>query len=161
MKTKAACRLLLVGAAAIVLASPAAQAQIADLFGSPGDTPRSAQPVPETDRPLPVPARQASPPPGKTTRAAAPAETPATPAHQAQLVIYTTPTCPHCIRALKHMQARKIDYIQKDVQHDRANQAEFRRIGGRGVPHIVMGNTVVVGFNPQDFDRKYAAWKAQ
>lgn len=155
MKVLANRRILLAWAWAAVLSAPSAQAQIDDLFRSPGDPPRSTRATPE-------PERQAPPTTGKTSQPAPPVVAATPPAQQQQkLVIYTTPTCPHCIRALRHMQARKIDYIQKDVQHDRANQAELRRLGGRGVPHILMGRTTVVGFDPADFDRKYAAWKAQ
>jgi len=162
MKVPANRRILLAWAWAAVLAAPSAQAQIDDLFRSPGDPPRSTRATPEPERQAPEPSRQAPPTTGKTSQPAHPVVAATTPAPQQQkLVIYTTPTCPHCIRALRHMQARKIDYIQKDVQHDRTNQAEFRRIGGRGVPHILMGRTTVVGFDPTDFDRKYAAWKAQ
>lgn len=70
------------------------------------------------------------------------------------------PTCPHCHRALKHMQARNIPYLQKDVQHNAENRAEFKRIGGCSVPHILFGDQVVVGFSPQGFDQRHKSWKA-
>jgi len=153
--------LLITLAASAAFVPPMAQAQIEDLFRSPGTASSSTQDSTAPEHRSAEPVRQTAPATGKTRQA----NTPATPSRaavqQEKLVIYTTPTCPHCIRALKHMQERKIAYIQKDVQHDRANQAELRRIGGRGVPHMLMGSTVVVGFDPADFDRKYAAWRAR
>lgn len=128
-----------------------AHAQLDDLFrnpGSPASAPVESKPKPPTAT-VPPAARNA----------------PALPATKAQttndrVVIYTTPTCPHCHRALKHMQARKIPYVQKDVQHNAENRAEFKRIGGRGVPHILIGDQVMVGFSPQGFDQRHKAWKA-
>ncbi len=149
-------------AVAALLAHPA-HAQLDDLFRSPGNTHQAAPSAAAQEPQTPVqsrPARQAT---GSAPQAASsPAAPPETKAANANtVVIYTTPTCPHCRRALKHMQDRRIAYVQKDIQHDRANHAEFKRIGGRGVPHILMGSHVMVGFSPQGFDRRYAAWRAE
>lgn len=151
-------------AAAAALLTLPAQAQLDDLFRAPGNThpatpdasdvePKASQPARQAQLPL-----QASKKPSQTASisTASPAK-----AHDDRVVIYTTPTCPHCIRALKHMNDRKIAYVQKDVQHDQANRAEFKQIGGRGVPHILMGSTVMVGFSPQSFDHKYGVWRAE
>lgn len=149
--------------AAALLASPA-HAQLDDLFRSPG-TPLQSTPDALDLEPKPIKPARPETPLRKVAKPASQPASPSTPAaeksHEDKVVIYTTPTCPHCIRALKHMKDRKIAYIQKDVQRDQANLAELKRIGGRGVPHILMGDTVVVGFSPQDFDQKYGVWRAK
>jgi glutaredoxin len=151
-------------AAAAALLTLSAHAQLDDLFRAPGNTPPTTQDAADAQPKASKPARQAEAPQQaamKTAQAASPSTAPAAKAPHDKVVIYTTPTCPHCIRALKHMNDRKIAYVQKDVQHDQANRAEFKAIGGRGVPHILMGDTVMVGFSPQNFDHKYGAWRAE
>ncbi|MBA4263795.1 MAG: hypothetical protein C0453_01825 [Comamonadaceae bacterium] len=150
-------------AAAALLASPA-HAQLDDLFRAPGNMPQATQEAADLEHRLTKPSRL-SPPPQQASKQASRVTPPSTLAaeksREDKVVIYTTPTCPHCIRALKHMKNRKIAYVQKDVQHDQANRAEFKQIGGRGVPHILMGDTVMVGFSPQSFDQKYGAWRGE
>lgn len=151
------------GAAAALLASPA-HAQLDDLFRAPGNASQATQDAAGVEPKASKAARQAQTPQPAAEKAslqASPVKASAAKAHQDKVVIYTTPTCPHCIRALKHMNDRQIAYVQKDVQHDPANRAEFKQIGGRGVPHILMGSTVMVGFSPQNFDQKYGAWRAE
>jgi glutaredoxin 3 len=147
--------------AALALAAAPAHAQLEDLFGDPGASPSGAQQPPSLNREAGEPKRQARKAPQRVAPATTEEKPPVAQAVSTKVVIYTTPTCPHCRRALQHMQARNIAYVQKDVQHDQANRAEFKRLGGRGVPHILMGDTVVVGFDPRGFDQKYAAWKAE
>jgi len=150
-------------AAAALLILPA-HAQLDDLFRAPGNASTASADVADVAPEASKPARQTQTPPPAAQKASQPAFTTkasAAKAHVDKVVIYTTPTCPHCIRALKHMNDRKIAYVQKDVQHDQANRAEFKQIGGRGVPHILMGSTVMVGFSPQNFDQKYGAWRAE
>lgn len=147
--------------AAMVLAATPAHAQLEDLFGDPGAHPSGAQHPPSLEREAGEPKRQARKAPQRVAPATTEEMPPVAQAVSTKVVIYTTPTCPHCRRALQHMQARNIAYVQKDVQHDQANRAEFKRLGGRGVPHILMGSTVMVGFSPQNFDHKYGAWRAE
>jgi glutaredoxin len=160
MKVIASRRILFCWAAATALLALPAHAQLDDLFRAPGTAPETTQGTlgakPKPARPTQAPSTAAQ----KPTPAAAPGTAAAEKGHKDKVVIYTTPTCPHCIRALRHMNDRQIAYIQKDVQHDQANRAEFKQIGGRGVPHILMGETVMVGFSPQNFDQNYGAWKA-
>ncbi|MFN3493863.1 MAG: glutaredoxin family protein [Hydrogenophaga sp.] len=140
-------RLLL---ATALLSAVQAHAQLDDLFRNPGSP--APAPVEREPRPASANTRPAAAEPAVVSSPA--------PATDDRVVIYTTPTCPHCHRALKHMQARNIPYLQKDVQHNAENRAEFKRIGGRGVPHILIGDQVMVGFSPQGFDQRHKAWKA-
>ena len=147
--------------AALALVAAPAHAQLEDLFGDPGANPSGAQQPPALNREAGEPKRQARKAPPREAAAVAPEAPPAAKAILQKVVIYTTPTCPHCRRALQHMQALNISYVQKDVQHDQANRAEFKRLGGRGVPHILMGDAVLVGFDPRHFDQQYADWQAR
>lgn len=65
-----------------------------------------------------------------------------------EVTIYTTPTCPWCKRAKAWLQDNKIRYKEVDVTTDRNGHEEMVRISGQtGVPVIVVGGEVIVGFN--------------
>ncbi len=77
-----------------------------------------------------------------------------------KVVLYTTQTCGYCKLAMKHVRDNQIPHIEKDIKASTSNAAEFKKLGGSGVPHIVMGPTVMRGFSAANFDRQYAIWKA-
>jgi glutaredoxin 3 len=65
----------------------------------------------------------------------------------AEVTIYTTPTCPWCHKAKAWLRDKKIRYKEIDVTSDRSGAEEMVRISGQtGVPVIVVGNEVIVGF---------------
>lgn len=64
------------------------------------------------------------------------------------VVIYTTPTCGYCYMAKEFLSQRGVPFVEKDVSRDPAAAQEMvRRSGQRGVPVIVVGDRVIVGFN--------------
>jgi glutaredoxin-like YruB-family protein len=65
----------------------------------------------------------------------------------AEITIYTTPTCPWCHKAKAWFRDKKIRYKEIDVTSDRSGAEEMVRISGQtGVPVIVVGSEVIVGF---------------
>lgn len=66
----------------------------------------------------------------------------------AEVTIYTTPTCPWCHRAKAWLRDKKIRYKEIDITSDRKGLEEMVKISGQtGVPVIVVGDEVIVGFN--------------
>jgi glutaredoxin 3 len=66
----------------------------------------------------------------------------------AEVTIYTTPTCPWCHRTKAWLRDKKIRYKEVDVTTDKSGLEEMVRISGQtGVPVIVVGGEVIVGFN--------------
>lgn len=66
----------------------------------------------------------------------------------AEVTIYTTPTCPWCHKAKAWFRDKKIRYKEVDVTTDKSGLEEMVRISGQtGVPVIVAGGEVIVGFN--------------
>lgn len=64
------------------------------------------------------------------------------------VVIYTTPTCGYCYMAKEFLSQRGVPFVEKDVSRNPvAAQEMVRRSGQRGVPVIVVGDRVIVGFN--------------
>ena len=65
-----------------------------------------------------------------------------------EVTIYTTPTCPWCHKAKAWLRDKKIGYREIDVTSDRKGLDEMVKISGQtGVPVIVVGEEVIVGFN--------------
>jgi glutaredoxin len=61
--------------------------------------------------------------------------------------IYTTTWCGYCKQAKAYMQARGTRFQEIDVENSAQGQAEFRAIGGRGVPVILVGNRRMDGYS--------------
>ena len=65
----------------------------------------------------------------------------------ARVQIYTTPSCPFCVRAKRLLDARGIDYDEIDVAEDPALRADLvRRTGRRTVPQIFIDDEPIGGF---------------
>ena len=67
------------------------------------------------------------------------------------VVLYATSWCPHCASARAYFAKNKISYVEHDIEKDAAAHAEYKRLGGRGVPFIVHGANVMRGFSEKSF----------
>jgi glutaredoxin 3 len=66
------------------------------------------------------------------------------------VVIYTTPTCPHCAAAKRFLRERSIPFREVDVTKSTAAAQEVvRKSGQMGVPVIDVNGRIVVGFDRQ------------
>ena len=63
------------------------------------------------------------------------------------IVMYTTEWCTYCKQARAFFQHERIRYAELDVEKSAAARAEYQRIGGRGVPVIVVGTQQMTGFS--------------
>ncbi len=71
-----------------------------------------------------------------------------------KVFVYTTPTCPYCKRAKDYLTQKGIDYVEYNVALDRDKAQEMiQKSGQMGVPVIVIGDEVVVGFNQVLLDK--------
>jgi glutaredoxin-like YruB-family protein len=65
-----------------------------------------------------------------------------------KVVVYSTPTCPFCVRAKQYLKDNNIVYEDIDVSRDHARAQEMiSRSGQMGVPVIDIDGTMVVGFD--------------
>ncbi|MDH4172919.1 MAG: NrdH-redoxin [Betaproteobacteria bacterium] len=78
----------------------------------------------------------------------APARAEATP----QAVMYATSWCPYCAKARAYFARSGIAYVEHDIENSASANAEFKRLGGRGVPLIVVGREKLSGFSEQGFE---------
>ena len=64
------------------------------------------------------------------------------------VIVYSTPTCPFCIRAKQYLKDNKIQFEDIDVSenHDKA-QEMIKKSGQMGVPVLEIGSAIIVGFD--------------
>ena len=83
---------------------------------------------------------------------APPAQAESTP----DVVMYATSWCPYCAQARAYFARAGIAYVEHDVEKSASAHVEFKRLGGRGVPLIVVGREKLNGFSEQGFEHLLA-----
>jgi len=64
----------------------------------------------------------------------------------AEIVIYTTPTCPYCVRAKQLLNAKSLSYQEIDVSSDQNLRQTMQKLSGRNtVPQIFINNKPIGG----------------
>ena len=64
-----------------------------------------------------------------------------------KVVIYTTSTCKYCKIAKEYFDKKNIRYTEQNISLSSSAMAEFQKIGGRGVPMIIINGNKIQGFN--------------
>ncbi len=65
-----------------------------------------------------------------------------------QVKVYSTKTCPHCVRAKEYLSDNKIEFEDIDVAEDQEKAREMVDLTGQmGVPVIVIDGEAIVGFD--------------
>jgi glutaredoxin-like YruB-family protein len=73
------------------------------------------------------------------------------------VVVYSTPTCPYCVRAKEYLTKKGVVYKDVNVAVDRvAAQEMVRKSGQMGVPVITVDDKVIIGFDVRELDRLLA-----
>jgi glutaredoxin-like YruB-family protein len=71
-----------------------------------------------------------------------------------RVLVFTTPTCPWCVRAKSYLTQRQVRFREVDVSRDPAAARDLvRRTGQVGVPVVEVDGQPVVGFDRQKIDR--------
>jgi len=66
----------------------------------------------------------------------------------AEVKVYSTNTCPHCVRAKEYLSDNNVAFEEIDVAADQAKAKEMVDLTGQmGVPVIVIDGEVIVGFD--------------
>ncbi|MSU45287.1 MAG: glutaredoxin family protein [Candidatus Zambryskibacteria bacterium] len=64
------------------------------------------------------------------------------------ITIYSTPTCHYCNMAKEYFEANSVAFENFDVSQDPEKRKEMMEKSGQlGVPVIIIGEDIVVGFN--------------
>ncbi len=70
----------------------------------------------------------------------------------AKVIVYSTNSCPWCVKAKDFLKENKIDYVEHNVAEDaKALQDMEEKSGQRGVPVLDINGTIIVGFDRDAF----------
>ena len=76
---------------------------------------------------------------------------------QNNVVIYSTNTWPWCFRAKEYLSKKGVTFTDYNVGADREKAKEMiQKSGQMGVPVIIIGNEIIVGFNQAKIDELLA-----
>ena len=71
----------------------------------------------------------------------------------ANVKVYSTPTCPYCVRLKAYLDSKGIQYEHFDVSSNEEKLQEMINISGQsGVPVIDIDGEVIVGFDREQID---------
>jgi glutaredoxin len=93
--------------------------------------------------------RDARAPNASGMAAAAPAARPTA----KKVVIYTTSRCVYCTKAKQYMAKKGVRYREVNIDSSITGKEEYRKLGGNGVPLIMVGDQKLEGFSETSLDR--------
>lgn len=70
-----------------------------------------------------------------------------------KIILYSTSTCPHCKTAKAFLTEKGYVFEEKNAQLDPNVAQEMRQMKMMGVPSFLIGEEVVVGFDPNRIER--------
>jgi len=72
----------------------------------------------------------------------------------AKVTIYTTPSCPWCLKTKEFFKQHNVKYTEKNVADDeKAAQESIDKSGQMGVPVIDVDGKIIVGFNEPELKK--------
>ncbi|UCH39916.1 MAG: glutaredoxin family protein [Gammaproteobacteria bacterium] len=71
------------------------------------------------------------------------------------VVMYSTSWCGYCKKAARHFRKNKIPFTEYDIEKSARAANEYRKLRGRGVPIILIGDRRMNGFSAKTFDSIY------
>jgi len=73
-----------------------------------------------------------------------------------KVIIYTTSWCGYCEKAKKYFKNKGIRYTEMNIEKSRIAKMQFEKLGGKGVPVILVGDKRMSGFSQAGFERIYS-----
>ena len=71
-----------------------------------------------------------------------------------KVIVYSTPSCPYCVYAKEYFKENSVAFEDIDVTKDRSKAQEMvTKSGQMGVPVIDIDGNILVGFQPEAFER--------
>jgi len=77
---------------------------------------------------------------------------------QPTVLLYATDWCGYCRASREFFAANGIRYIEHDIEKSSTALAEHQKLGGNGVPLIVVGDEVVRGYNEDTLRQLLRPW---
>jgi glutaredoxin-like YruB-family protein len=71
-----------------------------------------------------------------------------------RVIVYTTPTCPHCTNLKNYLRRNQVPFRDVDVSKDQKMAQELvRKSGQQGVPQTEINGRIIVGFDKSKIDQ--------
>lgn len=64
-----------------------------------------------------------------------------------EVVMYAVPGCGYCRQARQYFAEQDIDYVEYNIDASSRHRKEYRRLGGRGTPLILIDGRKIRGFD--------------
>lgn len=77
---------------------------------------------------------------------------------QPEVILYATDWCGYCKAARVFFDANGIRYSERDIEKSSVALAEHAKLGGNGVPLIVVGDDVIKGYNEGTLRQLLGRW---
>jgi glutaredoxin-like YruB-family protein len=75
------------------------------------------------------------------------------PEEKPKVKVYSTTTCPWCIRVKDYLKEKNIPFEEVNVQEDReAAEEMIKKSGQTGVPVVEIGDKIIIGFDQKAID---------
>ena len=71
------------------------------------------------------------------------------------VIMYSTSWCKYCKQAARYFRQKKIPFKEYDIEKSARAAKEYKKLRGRGVPLILVGDKRMQGFSARSFDRIY------
>ena len=71
------------------------------------------------------------------------------------VVMYSTSWCGFCRKARKYMAKNKIPFKDYDIEKSEKGRLDYKKLNGRGVPILLIGDKRMNGFNVGQFKALY------
>jgi glutaredoxin len=72
-----------------------------------------------------------------------------------KIILYSAQWCGVCKRARRFFLEKKIPFEEYDVAKSQRGRRDFKRLQGKGVPIILVGDQRMNGFSPERFESIY------
>lgn len=67
-----------------------------------------------------------------------------------KVAVYSTPSCPYCIRAKQFLKDKNVEFENIDVSTDEAKADEMiKKSGQMGVPVLDIDGQIIIGFDKE------------
>lgn len=77
------------------------------------------------------------------------------PSRGKSVVMYSTAWCGFCRKARNYLKQNKIPFTEYDVEKSEKGRRDYKKLNGRGVPILLIGDKRMNGFNVNRFKQLY------
>ena len=69
--------------------------------------------------------------------------------HQGKVILYATSWCGYCEKTRRLLEQNGIEYVEYDIEASKEGMSQYKALGGRGVPVLLIAGEVVSGYSPK------------